>query len=656
MGGKRILVVDDEAAICTVLEDLLGGPDADIVVVRDGKTALATAADRFDVAILDLSLPGASGLDILHEIKRHHPDTPVIIMTAYASIQTAIKALRQGAYDFITKPFDLDELQLLVERALERTRLIDENRYLLDELKSRYNFDNVIGHSREVQEAYLMAARVADSNASVLVLGETGTGKEFLARAIHYQSSRAEGPFIKVNCAALPEGLLESELFGHEKGAFTNAVARRIGRFEMADRGTIFLDEIGDITPATQVKLLRVLQEKQFERVGGSETLRVDVRVVSATNRDLEKAMRDGTFREDLYYRLNVITIQLPPLRERPDDLPTLVDHFIQKYNQETGRINPQVRAIEAIRYDSMHIPIARSNGITAAVAAPSGGLIAGVSCLLRLDGWTHRQMVVEPAAAMQIELPGLRAARGAFAGRRSGPPPADGPALLKELRRLFGEARAYEKRRDAAAGNGLLALPEFNETCEAILPLLKGRMPAMIAVHGERDIRAAIAFVRDENIKAVFYGAEQGFKAAGEIAKAGIPVILGSLYDLPPVWEDGYDALYRNPGILAAAGVKIAFSSSSASLAKDLPYHAAKAAAFGLDRAEALRAVTINPAEILGVAATMGSLEKGKAANIVLADDDILEMRTNIRKVYIDGREVDLANRYTELLDKFRR
>ncbi|HOW84431.1 MAG TPA: amidohydrolase family protein [Candidatus Aminicenantes bacterium] len=324
--------------------------------------------------------------------------------------------------------------------------------------------------------------------------------------------------------------------------------------------------------------------------------------------------------------------------------------------NQETGRINPQVRAIEAVRYDSMHIPIARSNGITAAVAAPSGGLIAGVSCLLRLDGWTHRQMVVEPAAAMQIELPGLRAARGAFAGRRSGPPPADGPALLKELRRIFGEARAYEKRRDAAAGNGLLALPEFNETFEAILPLLKGRMPAMIAVHGERDIRAAIAFVRDENIKAVFYGAEQGFKAAGEIAKAGIPVILGSLYDLPPVWEDGYDALYRNPGILAAAGVKIAFSSSSASLAKDLPYHAAKAAAFGLDRAEALRAVTINPAEILGIAATMGSLEKGKAANIVLADDDILEMRTNIRKVYIDGREVDHSNRYTELLDKFRR
>ncbi|HEY3269340.1 MAG TPA: sigma-54 dependent transcriptional regulator [Armatimonadota bacterium] len=338
MASKRILVVDDEAGIRTVLTDLLAGPGFTVETAFDGKSAMEAAERKYDAALVDLSLPGASGLDILDALKRKNPDTAVIIMTAYASVQTAIKAMRQGAYDFITKPFDLDEVQLLVDRALERTRLIDENRYLLGELKSRYNFDNVIGHSREVQEAYLMAARVADSNASVLILGETGTGKEFLARAIHYQSNRAEGPFIKVNCAALPESLLESELFGHEKGAFTNAVARRAGRFELADGGTLFLDEIGDITPATQVKLLRVLQEKQFERVGGQETLQVNVRIVAATNRDLEAAMEEGSFREDLYYRLNVISIHLPPLRERPDDVPRLVTHFIAKYNQETAK------------------------------------------------------------------------------------------------------------------------------------------------------------------------------------------------------------------------------------------------------------------------------------------------------------------------------
>jgi imidazolonepropionase-like amidohydrolase len=323
--------------------------------------------------------------------------------------------------------------------------------------------------------------------------------------------------------------------------------------------------------------------------------------------------------------------------------------------NRETGRINPQARALEAVRYDSMHIPITRSNGITAAIVAPSGGVISGVSCLLRLDGWTNRQMAVKEAAAMQIELPGIRGARGGFGGGRGAAQArVEAPALLAEIKGLFAAARAYEKRRDAAAKDARLALPEFDETSEALLPLLKGRMPAMISVHSERDIRAAIAFVREEGLKAVFYGVEQGFKAADELAKAGIPVVLGSLYDLPPVWEDGYDSLFRNPGLLAKAGVKIAFSSSSASVAKDLPYHAAKAAAFGLDRAEALRAVTINPAAIFEVDKTMGSLEQGKAANIVLADGDILEMRTNIRKVYIDGKDIDLSNRYTELLEKF--
>jgi len=338
MPNKRILVVDDEPAICDVLRDLLGSPNLTVEIARDVRSALQRVEEHWDVAVVDLSLPGGSGLEVLHALKRSNPETPVILMTAYASVQTAIQAMRQGAYDFITKPFDLDEFQILVERALERTRLIDENRYLLGELKSRYDFDNVIGHSREVQEAYLMAARVADSNASVLILGDTGTGKEFLARAIHYQSSRAEGPFIKVNCAALPETLLESELFGHEKGAFTNAVSKRVGRFELADGGTLLLDEIGDVSLPTQIKLLRVLQEKEFERLGGTETLKSDVRILAATNRDLAKAVEDGSFRSDLLYRLNVITLHLPPLRERGDDLLEYAEFFLGRANLEAGK------------------------------------------------------------------------------------------------------------------------------------------------------------------------------------------------------------------------------------------------------------------------------------------------------------------------------
>ncbi len=305
----------------------------------DGAAGLAAAKQgEFDLVILDMSLPKMSGLDVLNGIKEHKPDLPVIMVTAYGSTQTAIEAMRLGAYDFITKPFDLDELQMLAERALEQRRIIDENRFLRGELRKKYGFDNIIGGNEGVQRAYVMAAQVAKTSATVLILGETGTGKEYLARTIHYQSDRADGPFIKVNCAALPENLLETELFGHEKGAFTNAIARHIGRFEAAHRGTIFLDEIGEVTPAVQTKLLRVLQEKQFERVGGSETLTVDVRVVAATNRDLEQAIKDKEFREDLYYRLNVITLHLPPIRERGDDVQVFANHFLKVYADETGK------------------------------------------------------------------------------------------------------------------------------------------------------------------------------------------------------------------------------------------------------------------------------------------------------------------------------
>ena len=380
-----------------------------------------------------------------------------------------------------------------------------------------------------------------------------------------------------------------------------------------------------------------LIEDGRIAAVGSDVAVPAGAQVVDATGLRAYPGMIDG------YSSLGLVEISA---------VAATVD------NRETGRINPQVRTLEAIRYDSMHIPISRSNGITAAIVAPAGGFVSGVSCLLKLDGWTHREMAVKPAAALHIELPGLRAARGGIAGGRRGSasPQPDGPALLAELKGLLDGARAYEKRRDTAAADRRLALPGYDETSESLLPVVKGDLPLMISVHGEKDIRAALKFVRDENIEAVFYGVEQGFKVAGELAAARIPVVLGSLYDMPPVWEDGYDALFRNPGILAKAGVKIAFSSSSASVAKDLPYHAAKAAAFGLDRGEALKAVTINTAEIFGVSGTMGSLEKGKAANIVLADGDILELRTNIAKVFIDGRETDLSNRYTELLEKFKK
>jgi imidazolonepropionase-like amidohydrolase len=322
--------------------------------------------------------------------------------------------------------------------------------------------------------------------------------------------------------------------------------------------------------------------------------------------------------------------------------------------NRETGRINPQVKAIEALRYDSMHIPIARANGIVAAVVAPSGGLISGQSTLVKLDGWTNREMVIKESLAMIIELPALRRGRGEFAGFRGQQPQVTTEKTLDELRQIFEKARMYEKRREAARKNILLPPPDFDEASHFLLPVVKGELPVIFSVHADKDILQTIKFVQEEKIKAIFYGVEQGFKVAKEIKEAGVPCFIGSLYSLPPVWEDGYDALFLNPVILNQAGVKISFSSSSASTAKDLPYHAAKAAAFGLKPEEALKAVTIYPAEIFGVDKLLGSLEPGKTASIVLADGDLLELGTKIQKVFIDGKEVSLENRYTELLKKF--
>jgi len=319
---------------------------------------------------------------------------------------------------------------------------------------------------------------------------------------------------------------------------------------------------------------------------------------------------------------------------------------------RETGRINPQVFSVEAIRPDSVHIHISRSNGITTALVVPKGGLIAGKSGLIRLVGYTPDELVIKSPVAMHIEFPSGRSSRR----RSTSSTQEQASRQITELKDLLNKARYYQKRKEAAKKDSLLALPEFNEIFENLLPVINGELPVMISVHAEQDILDAIKFVKDENLKAIFYGVTYGWKIPEKIKESGIPVVFASLYGQPAKWEDGYDAIYRNPSVLSKAGVKIAFSSQSASLAKDLPYHAAKAAAFGLDKQEALRAVTIYPAEIFGMGDKMGSLEKGKIANVVLADGDILELGTNITHVFIDGIEMDLSSLYTELLEKFKK
>ena len=320
---------------------------------------------------------------------------------------------------------------------------------------------------------------------------------------------------------------------------------------------------------------------------------------------------------------------------------------------RETGKFNPQVVCVEALRPDSIHIPISRANGITAALVAPAGGLISGQSGLVRLTGWTPQEMVIKSPVAMHINLPTIGRPRFRRAAQQ---PREEASKQLKEIKELFKEARFYHKRKLAAEKDIHLPAPEFDEKLEFLVPVVSGEVPVLISVHGEKDILDAIKFVEEEKLKAIFYGVTDGWKVAEDIKKSGIPVIFGSMYALPARWEDGYDSVFRCPGVLSQAGVKIAFSSSSASLAKDLPYQAAKAAAFGLDKREALKAVTIYPAQIFEVDDRMGSLEKGKLANIVIADGDILELGTHIKHVFIEGVETSLKTRYEELLEKYKR
>jgi len=335
----RILIVDDEKVQLEILEGFLVKQGYEATAAEDGQKALEKFKNgSFDAVLTDYRMPGMDGIQLLREVRRLQPEAVVVIMTAYGTVGTAVAAMKEGAYDYLTKPIDLDELLLLIQRVEREVGLDQENRELKEQLREKFKVDFIVSASRQMEEALNLVGRVSRSSATILILGESGTGKELIARAIHYSSPRADKPFVKVNCAALPENLLESELFGHEKGAFTGAVARRIGRFELADQGSIFLDEIGDLSPSLQMKLLRVLQEKEFERVGSNQTIRSDVRVIAATNRNLEEAIQKGTFREDLYYRLNVVTISLPPLRERKEDIPLLVEHFLKKYNRENKK------------------------------------------------------------------------------------------------------------------------------------------------------------------------------------------------------------------------------------------------------------------------------------------------------------------------------
>jgi two-component system NtrC family response regulator len=341
MRKLSILIVDDEKSQRMLLRDFLRSEGHSVTEAEDGEKAIKTVLnDHFDLVLLDYKMPGMNGLDVLNEVKRMNPEIDVVIITAYGTVETAVEALKAGAIDYLTKPIvELDELVILVNRIAERRQLIQENKLLKEDLnKHGVTADKIIGQSQLMAEIINLAGRVAASRASVLIQGESGTGKELLARLIHQLSPRADKPIVIVNCVALHENLLESELFGHEKGAFTGATSRRIGRFEEADGGTIFLDEIGELSPTTQVKLLRFLQEREFQRLGSNVNLQVDVRFISATNRDLEQQVAEGTFRDDLFYRLKVVTISLPPLRERKEDLPVLIDYFMEKYARENGK------------------------------------------------------------------------------------------------------------------------------------------------------------------------------------------------------------------------------------------------------------------------------------------------------------------------------
>jgi Nif-specific regulatory protein len=341
----RILVVDDHDSLRKGLVKALTNAGHDVEEAANGTAAIERLQDsQFDVVLTDLRMGGADGLDVLRTADRLQPHAAVILMTAFGSINTAVEAMKIGAVDFVQKPFEIEEMEMKIEKAIELRRLKYQVDYLRHAQQENYDFDRIVGASGALKQVLGIVQKVARSNSTVMIKGETGTGKELIAGAIHHNSLRASKAFVKVNCAALQENLLESELFGHEKGAFTSADKQRIGRFEQADGGTLFLDEVGDMSPSTQAKILRVLQEHEFERLGGTRTLRVDVRIITATNRNLSQMVKDGRFREDLFYRLNVVSVEMPPLRDRKDDIAALAEFFVKRY---AGELKKKVDAVD---------------------------------------------------------------------------------------------------------------------------------------------------------------------------------------------------------------------------------------------------------------------------------------------------------------------
>ena len=348
--GARILVVDDEINIRGALVTMLEKKGYEVRGVATAEEALEQLnASAVELVITDLKMPGIGGLALLQRLREQWPQTEVVVMTAYGSIDTAVEAMRGGAYDYLTKPIHRERFPVVVAKALERQALASENRQLRDRLEARTRFDQMVGESEPMQRVYTLVEMVADNDVTVLLTGESGTGKELVARAIHHKSPRADGPFITLNCGALPENLFESELFGYEKGAFTGAMITKMGRFELADGGTLLLDEVGELSLKSQVDFLRVLETKEFRRLGGTKLIKVDTRIVAATNRNLEEAVKQGDFREDLYYRLNVVPIRLPPLRDRADDIPLLVERFLAEFSAQHHRAPKEVSR-EAMR------------------------------------------------------------------------------------------------------------------------------------------------------------------------------------------------------------------------------------------------------------------------------------------------------------------
>jgi two-component system, NtrC family, response regulator AtoC len=356
VGGERILIVEDDDLMRELMTKILAGEHYHIFQASSGEEALKLLQEQtIDLVLTDLRLTGMNGLQLLTEVRTFDQEVVVIVMTAYASVETAVEAMRKGAYDYLTKPFINDEIRVMLRRALNQRHLSRENRHLKRELRERYRFENIVGHSEAMEKVYRLIEKMSGISSNVLIVGETGTGKELVARAIHYNSERSDRPFVAVNCGALTESLLESELFGHLKGAFTGAIANQEGFFRKADKGTLFLDEISEVSHGLQVKLLRAIQEREVIPVGSREPLRFDVRLIAATNRLLEDEVKKGTFREDLFYRINVITIPLPPLRDRKEDVPLLVNHFLQKYAQRLGKPSVKIlrEAMQAlVNYD----------------------------------------------------------------------------------------------------------------------------------------------------------------------------------------------------------------------------------------------------------------------------------------------------------------